>query len=76
MHFRKGQLFRFLSRTGATNITGALRLLHKEAFTVENGDRPFARNIGILITDGDSTLEDSSLKEETMAVREVSIVLF
>ena len=40
-----------------TNTARAIRTMHKEAFTFQNGDRSDAQNIAIVLTDGNSTDE-------------------
>uniref|UniRef100_A0A0L8FLC0 VWFA domain-containing protein n=1 Tax=Octopus bimaculoides TaxID=37653 RepID=A0A0L8FLC0_OCTBM len=44
-------------RYGSTNIAHAFRTMRTRMFTPENGDRPEARNIAFLITDGVSNIE-------------------
>jgi len=41
---------------GGTNTAAALRLLREVIFRPENGDRPSARNVVVLIANGESTL--------------------
>jgi collagen type VI alpha len=42
-----------------TNTAAALRILRRTMFLVENGDRPNARNIAVIVANADSTLEPS-----------------
>ena len=44
-------------RYGSTNIAHAFRVMRTKMFTIENGDRPGVKNIGIIITDGISNYE-------------------
>ena len=44
-------------RYGSTNIAHAFRVMRTKMFTIENGDRPEIKNIGIIITDGVSNIE-------------------
>ena len=40
-----------------TNTSGGIRLMYRDVFTKEKGDRPGATNIGIVITDGESNVD-------------------
>lgn len=44
-------------RYGSTNAAHMFRTLRNKMFTPENGDRPDARNIAVVITDGISNIE-------------------
>jgi len=41
---------------GRTNTAAALRMLRSEIFQSKNGDRNSARNIAVLVANGESTL--------------------
>ncbi len=47
---------------GGTNMELALRRM-REMFTLEHGDRPAIRNIGVVVTDGKSREEQSTWRE-------------
>lgn len=47
----------------STNMADALRVICQNMFTPENGDRPEAINIIILMTDGKSNDPDSTLRQ-------------
>jgi len=54
-----------------TNIADAIRIARTQVFTAERGDRPDIRNVAILVTDGESTVnEDSTLREADLAKAE------
>ena len=61
---------------GRTNTTGALRLARTEVFTEANGDRPNVKNIIVLITDGNTTVEASKLSDEVQRVKDADITVF
>jgi collagen type VI alpha len=42
-----------------TNTAAALRTLRREMFTLEHGDRPGARNVAVLVANGDSTVDST-----------------
>ena len=46
---------------GHTNTASALRMMHKELFTFNNGDRDNIQNVAIVLTDGRSTVKVSYL---------------
>ena len=41
---------------GETNTHHAIEIMHRQSFTIENGDRPNMPNIAIIVTDGRSHL--------------------
>jgi len=47
---------------GRTNTTAALRLLRDVIFQPSNGDRISARNVAILIANGESTLHADQVR--------------
>ena len=61
---------------GATNTQAALRIMHTEQFSVFRGDRPNIPNIAILLTDGESTIEQQNTIPEAAEAREKSITIF
>ena len=61
-HFRKSDILGAISRLpfqegSGTNTTGALRLMMNEVYTQRRGDRLHVRDIAIVLTDGQSTIE-------------------
>jgi len=46
---------------GRTNTTAALRLLRDVIFQPANGDRVSARNVAILVANGESTLDSDQV---------------
>lgn len=56
-----------------TNTADALRILHEQAFTPENGDRPNVRNIAIIITDGASNVNPERTVIEASICRQKNI---
>ncbi len=60
---------------GSTNTASALRYLRETMFTDSNGDRTAARNVAILITDGQSN-DHTRTVQEAMKVRDSGIHMF
>ena len=60
-------------RGGNTNTTGGLRLMRREIFSRDNGDRPDVPNVAILITDGIPTLEVDQLPAEVRRIKALGI---
>jgi len=58
---------------GNTNTTGGLRLMRTECFKKANGDRYYAPNVAILITDGNPTREVELLADEVATIRSLNI---
>jgi len=58
---------------GTTNTTGGLRLMRKECFNGTNGDRYYASNVAILITDGNPNRELHLLPGEVATIRSLNI---
>ncbi len=54
---------------GDTNIAAGLRTMRNEVFT-RQGDRPNAKNIGIVITDGVANVEAEQVEREARMARE------
>ena len=59
---------------GTTNTAEALRVMRNVMFTEENGDRPDAINVGVVITDGKSNNREETL-QEAVATRKAGIHL-
>lgn len=53
--------------SGKTFTADALRYVRETMFTARNGDRPTARNVVLLVTDGDSENGRETLKEARAA---------
>ena len=62
----------FEYKSGSTNISGALRTLRTEVFAraIERSGVP---KIGILITDGEATVEEDTVEEEARLLKDVRI---
>jgi len=60
-------------RDGNTNTTGGLRLMRTECFNRANGDRYYAPNVAILITDGVPTSEFDLLPGEVATIKSLDI---
>ena len=54
---------------GATNTSGAIRLLRRSVFTTPNGDRDNVQNIAVLITNSESTVDQPLTIPEAMQCR-------
>lgn len=54
---------------GGSNTSGALRLLRRSVLTQQNGDRPNAKNVVILIANGPSTIDEELTVPEAVQVR-------
>lgn len=61
---------------GRTNTAAALRLLRTEIFKERNGDRPDIPNVAILVTDGESNINNGSTIPEANLVRQQGIRLY
>ena len=59
-----------------TNTASGLRVMHSEMFTAENGDRPEAQNVGILVSDGKATKETNLTIPEAETARDAGITIF
>lgn len=57
--------------SGGTNTSGALRMMRREVFQTWSGDRSQVPNVGIIITDGESTLDRNYTTYEAMEVKKV-----
>ena len=60
---------------GTTNTSGALRETLENQFKLENGDRPNAPNVAILITDGNPNVDELRTTSDAEAVRRAGIYL-
>lgn len=56
-----------------TNTADALRILHEQAFTPENGDRPEVPNIAIVITDGASNINPEQTPVQAIICKQQNI---
>lgn len=54
---------------GKTNTASALRMLREEMFRPNNGDRTFADNFAIVITDGNSNIDPENTVSEAVMAR-------
>ena len=61
---------------GETNTSGALRMMRNEVFRTDAGDRPEVRNIGLVITDGNSNRDENLTLPEARAAKADGITLF
>ena len=53
---------------GHTNTSGGLRVMREQIFLEARGDRPGVRNVGIVITDGESTKDaNQTIPQANMA---------
>ncbi len=59
-----------------TNTSGALRLMRQAIFRSHKGDRPDIRNVGIIITDGQSNVDQNRTVIEAEAVKQQGIRMF
>ncbi|ELU03731.1 hypothetical protein CAPTEDRAFT_107893, partial [Capitella teleta] len=62
--------------SGSTNTSGALRVLREEVFNQDHGDRPDVRNVGIIITDGQSTEDTNLTIPEAIKTKDAKIRMF
>lgn len=63
-------------RPGMTNIGAALRKMRELMFQQSNGDRPAVPNVGVLLTDGYSSVEPLETLPQAALAREKGILLF
>ncbi len=61
---------------GHTNTSGGLSLMRNSVFQEERGDRPDVRNIGIVVTDGESTVDKNLTIPEAEKAKAEGITLF
>ena len=61
---------------GMTNTADALKLMRKEMFLPSNGDRPDIPNLAIIITDGESTVNQNSTIPEANRARAQGIQIY
>ena len=62
--------------SGGTNTSGALKVMRQEVFVADRGDRPAVRNVGIIITDGESTIAENETIPEARKVKDARIRMF
>ena len=60
---------------GGSNISDALEIIRQAVFTPQNGDRPNAKNIVLLIANGPSTLEKPRTIPEAIQLRLAGVQL-
>ena len=66
-----------ISYVGAnTNTSGGLYIMRTQQFTQANGDRPNVQNIGIVVTDGESTFDKEKTVPEAEAARAQGIRVY
>ena len=58
---------------GNRNTTGGLRLMRREIFNRDNGDRSNVPNVAILITDGNPILEVGKLQDEARRIKALGV---
>ena len=61
---------------GGTNTADAIYLMRSTIFRKINGDRPDIQNIGIIITDGESTYNNDRTASEASAAKKQNISIF
>ncbi len=59
-----------------TNTSGGLRVMHENMFSTAQGDRPFAPNIAILITDGEANRDQNLTIPEANKAKDKGIIIF
>lgn len=64
------------STGGATNTQDALRVLVDSVFTPPGGDRPSARDVAVIITDGRSNVDSNRTVPAADTARRAGIELF
>ncbi|CAH1789221.1 unnamed protein product [Owenia fusiformis] len=62
--------------SGATHTADALRMMNEEVFTLTAGDRPKVPNIGVLISDGVSTVNAWNTPVEALKAKQAGIEIF
>ena len=63
-------------KMGSTNTAGALQIMRDEMFTPENGDRPEATNVAVLVTDGMSNKNSGRTIQEANAAHDKDIHIY
>lgn len=61
---------------GSTNTADALRDMRTKYFSFANGDRPDARNIALILTDGVSNINANRLTDEAERARDEGIHIY
>lgn len=59
-----------------TNTSGGLRVMMRDQFTAAHGDRPEAKNIAIVLTDGTSTVDKDRTIPDALEARNAMIQIF
>ena len=62
-------------RPGATNISGALRVVQDEVLRESKGNRPGVEDVVILFSDGVSDLDEDKVEADLEQLAEVSVNL-
>ena len=65
----KAQIRAMAFRGSHTNTSGAIRLTMQEIFNSSHGDRPNVRNVGLIVTDGESTREKNTTIPEAVQAK-------
>ncbi|XP_062575513.1 collagen alpha-1(XIV) chain-like [Saccostrea cucullata] len=63
-------------RYGSTNTADALKTMHEEMFSKDNGDRPGVRNVCIIMTDGVSNINYQRTIPEAERARQKDIHIY
>lgn len=61
---------------GKTNTSGGLRTMRTQVFGGGHGDRPDVRNVAIVITDGESTVDKNMTLTEADLAKDDGVVIF
>lgn len=59
-----------------TNTSGGIRVMHQEQFVLGRGDRPDVDNIAIVVTDGESNLDQTRTVLDAQAAQAAGIQMF
>ena len=59
-----------------TNTSGALKLMNDYVFTPTHGDRPDIHNVAILMTDGQSNVDESQTLPEATRAKQLGVRMF
>ena len=63
-------------KLGNTNTAAGIRMMYRDMFTSQRGDRANVPNIAILITDGESTIDPEQTVPEANNARQKGITVF
>ena len=61
---------------GKTNTSGGLRTMRTQVFGGTRGDRPDVRNVAIVITDGESTVDQNMTMREADLAKDEGVAIF